>query len=169
MCTALLAAPAAHPAIDILIRELPASLAANSAATPNVASGPEFATRLWRERDDVRRLPPMAFYPVGWWEKKLLGKIEYPKETYAVHHWAKGWGKPSVPQVRKATNSAVSFLVPYRDADGGRGEQWDFVRSWLDRESPEAEVVVSDDGENPFHKTLARTVLPAARRAVTSS
>jgi len=156
MCTALLAAPPQHDAIDLLIRELPASLAANRAATPNVASGPEFATALWRERDDVRRLPPMAFYPVGWWEKQLLGKVEYPAETYAVHHWAKGWGKNVPTTVRKVPNAKVSILVPFRDVDGSRGELWSFVRQFLEREYPEAELVVaSDDGEEPFHKTLA--------------
>src|SRR4029077_14989936 len=121
MCTALLAAPPQHVAIDLLIRLLPASLAANSAATPNVASGPEFATALWREREDVRRLPPSSFYPVGWWEKNLLGKVDYPPETYAVHHWAKGWGKPTPTQVRKGTAN-VSILVPFRDTDGQRSE-----------------------------------------------
>lgn len=155
MCTALLAAPKEHPAIDALIRELPGSLATHSAATPNVASGPEFATALWREREDVRRLPPASFYPVGWWEKKLLGKIEYPKETYAVHHWAKGWGKDAKPKVRQG-NGRVSVLVPFRDVDGQRGALWEYVRTWLDREFPDAEIVVAaDDGEDPFHKTLA--------------
>src|SRR4029077_3598730 len=125
-------------------------------ATPNVASGPEFATRLWREREDVRRLPPSSFYPVGWWEKHLLGQVEYPAETYAVHHWAKGWGtKPVATQVRKGSAN-VSILVPFRDADGQRTAAWNFVRRWLERVYPEAEIVVaSDDGEDPFHKTLA--------------
>ena len=158
MCTALLAAPSQHPAVDALIRELPASLVTHSAATPNVASGPEFATALWREREDVRRLPPMAFYPVGWWEKQLLGTFEYPKETYAVHHWAKGWGKTTPKKIAptQPSEAKVSILVPFRDVEGDRSELWAFVRERLELEMPEAEIVVaSDDGDLPFHKTLA--------------
>lgn len=91
MCTALLASPPGHDAIDLLIRELPSNLKDHEADPPNIASGPEFATARWRDRDDVRRLPCWAFYPVGWWERQKLGKVEYPAGTYAVHHWAKGW------------------------------------------------------------------------------
>jgi len=92
MCTAVLASPPAHPAIGQLIEELPAHLAEHAGATPNIASGPEYATARWRYRDDVRRLPVSVFYPVGWWERKLLGHVTYPDTTIAVHHWAKGWG-----------------------------------------------------------------------------
>jgi hypothetical protein len=50
----------------------------------------------------------------------------------------------------------LSILVAFRDADGTRTHLWEFIRAKLERELPEAEIIVaSDDGEDPFHKTLA--------------
>lgn len=53
-------------------------------------------------------------------------------------------------------NGNTSILVAFRDTDGTRTRLWDFVRSYLERTWPEAEIVCcSDDGQDPFHKTLA--------------
>ncbi len=164
MCTALLASPPEHSAIGVLLEGLVGRLRWAEGKPANEAVGPEYATGLWRERDDVRRLPPSSFYPVGWWEKHLLGEVEYPRETFAVHHWAKGWGKNPTgkapqrtePRILTPEMSRVSVLVPFRDSDGTRTRLWDFVRERLERLYPEAEIVVaSDDGTDPFHKTLA--------------
>lgn len=92
ICTALLAAPPRHPAIRELMDGLSERLASTWDKPANYAVGPEYATPILRNRDDVRRLPPSAFYCVGWWEKNLLGNVEYPASAYAVHQWAKGWG-----------------------------------------------------------------------------
>lgn len=154
MCTALLASPKHHPAIGVLLEGLVARLRATEKLTANNAVGPEYATAVWRARDDVRRLPPVAFYPVGWWEKQLLGKIDYPEETYAVHHWAKGWDKAQAPKPKP--NAKVSFLVPLRDVDGERTKLWNVVLAHLEEHFPDAEIVIgTDDGVDPFHKTLA--------------
>ena len=156
MCTALLASPAKHPAIGVLLEGLLERLHETEGKSANEAVGPEYATALWRQREDVRRLPPLSFYPVGWWEKGLLGKIDYPAETYAVHHWAKGWGKGAAPTTVRKGSSGTSILVPFRDSDGSRTHLWKFVRERLERLYPEAEIIVaSDDDEDPFHKTLA--------------
>jgi hypothetical protein len=132
MCTALLAAPPKHPAIDELIRGLPERAAAFEGAPPNHATGPEYATALWRVRDDVRRLPPWTFYPVGWWERDLLGNPKnYHPDTYAVHHWAKGWGDDAAE--RKALEALrVRIVVPWRSGDPVREDAWAFVRSHLE-------------------------------------
>ena len=58
----------------------------------------------------------------------------------------------------------LSILVPFRDADGTRtpGKEW-MLRRWA-HFWPEAEIVVaSDDGVNPFNKSMA--VNHAASRA----
>ena len=51
----------------------------------------------------------------------------------------------------------ISFLVALReDPPGHRTRLFDFVRARLEREFPDDELVIaSDDGEDPFHKTLA--------------
>lgn len=159
MCTALLAAPPEHPAIGILLDGIEDRLAATEGKPANEAIGPEYATALWRERDDVRRLPPWAFYPVGWWERSKLGRVTYLERSYAVHHWAKGWdAKPSKP-VRVAaasTHPSFSVLIAWRDTDGSRTDVWELLQAKFAAELPEAEVIVgTDDGEDPFHKTLA--------------
>jgi hypothetical protein len=161
MCTALLAAPREHPAIRVLLDGLVQRLAETETKTANEAVGPEYATAVWRERDDVRRLPPWAFYPVGWWERGLLGKVRYPEQTYAVHHWAKGWGTSKTAEA-VGFDRTLSILVAFRDTDGTRTPLWDFLRARL--ETWDAEIIVaSDDGEDPFHKTLALN--RAARKA----
>lgn len=58
---------------------------------------------------------------------------------------------------------ALSILVAFR-GDAWRTRVWDFLRGHLERAFPEAEIVVAtDDGEDPFHKTLA--INRAAERA----
>ena len=165
MCTALLAAPPRHPAIGVLLDGVEERLEQTKGKPANEAIGPEYATALWRERDDVRRLPPRTFYPVGWWEKHFLGRIDYPSDTFAVHWWNKGWGS-SRPRVEvRGSNQGVSILVPFRDSDGTRSQPWSFVRERLERLYPEAELIVaSDDGEDPFHKTLALNRAAAAAK-----
>jgi hypothetical protein len=113
MCTAVLASPPKHPAIGELIEGLPAQCAATEDKTPNYATGPEYATAHWRGRDDVRRLPPWTFYPVGWWERHLLGNQEnYHPDTFAVHHWSKGWGDNKQPQKAGTSDGKTVILVP---------------------------------------------------------
>lgn len=159
ICPTVIGGEPHHPALEVLVDELPAWAALHEHADAATRTGPEFVTQLWRDRDDVRRFPPAAFYPVGWWEKHLLGKVAYPSETFAVHHWAKGWGKPAATTVRKgsgASGGSASILVPFRDVDGSRSVLWEFVHERLERLYPEAELIVaSDDGSDPFHKTLA--------------
>ena len=157
MCTAVLAAPPQHPAIGLLLDGVRDRLAQTRRKPANEAIGPEYATAHWRERDDVRRLPPWTFYPVGWWEKQLLGDIEYPAKTFAVHHWSKGWdAKKPQPKTQSLEMPKVSVLVAFRDVDGSRTRLWDFVRERFERELPELELVVAtDDGTDPFHKTVA--------------
>lgn len=63
--------------------------------------------------------------------------------------------EPRVSRVPKP-NGKTSILVAFRDTDGTRTRLWDFVRSYLELTWPEAELICrSDDGEDPFHKTLA--------------
>ena len=93
LCPTVFGAEAGAPPLKDLLRALPEWQAVNAAKEPNHRTGPVLVTHEWRNRDDVRRLPVSTFYPVGWWEKDLLGEVTYPPETLAVHHWFKGWGK----------------------------------------------------------------------------
>lgn len=57
----------------------------------------------------------------------------------------------------------VSFLVAFRDVDGTRTRLWDLIRDKLEASFPDAEIVVgTDDGVEPFHKTLALNRAAAA-------
>jgi hypothetical protein len=50
----------------------------------------------------------------------------------------------------------MSALIAFRDVDGARTPLWDVIRARFEQELPEVELVVAtDDGEDPFHKTLA--------------
>lgn len=54
--------------------------------------GPRFVTDLIGGREDVTRLPEIAFYPIP---QGVPVKRPYPKEAYAVHHWAFDWADVS--------------------------------------------------------------------------
>lgn len=155
MCTALLAAPPAHPAVDALITQLPAHAKKNATRTPNYATGPEFATKVWRGREDVRRLPPICFYPVGWWEKHLLGG-PYPDETFAVHHWAKGWGDDVAK--KKPGDPNVAILVPWRSGEPNRDKAWAVVRKSLE---PLGWPIVTGDSKGEWNRSAAINVAAA--------
>lgn len=152
MCTAILAAPPEHPAVDALITGLPARAAEYERRTPNYATGPEWATSVWRGRDDVRRLPPWTFYPVGWWERHLLGDPNnYHPDTFAVHHWAKGWGDDAMKAKREGEGPRVVVLVPWRESES-RAEAWDFCKRQYEQFPWE---VVLGDVEGPWNRSAA--------------
>lgn len=108
LCPTVIGGPAGHPALQALVDELPAWVAACDSDDPVKRTGPEFVTATWRGRDDVRRLPPWTFYPVGPSERALLREPS-PERSYAVHHWAAGWkdrGRtPGATQHRPATRT----------------------------------------------------------------
>jgi hypothetical protein len=159
MCTAILGAPAAHPAIRELIDGLPAQLERTERKTANHAAGPEYATALWREREDVRRLPPWTFYPVGWWERHLLGDARnYHPDTYAVHHWAKGWGEPR--RKRAPVDARAVVLVPWRPGDPHREAAWARVRYELAEHG--WEIVTADSTGEVFNRAEAANRAAAA-------
>lgn len=97
LCPTVMGAPPHHPAITGLLGALPVWFHKYAGAPPNRQTGPYFVTRYLRGRSDMTLLPPVTFYPVGWWEKSKLGG-PYPEESLAVHHWAAGWLPDGPPQ-----------------------------------------------------------------------
>lgn len=90
ICPTVMGGPKGHPAFEALLGYLPMWVKKHQGRPPNAQTGPWFLTRMWAARPDVRLLPPVTFYPVGWWERDKLGG-PYPPESYAVHHWNQGW------------------------------------------------------------------------------
>lgn len=90
ICPTVMGAEAGHPALAVLLNRLPGWFAARPMAPPNYQTGPNFLTKQWRRRKDVRLLDRNIFYPIGWWERDRLGG-PYPEETLSVHHWNQGW------------------------------------------------------------------------------
>lgn len=84
----ILGSPPGHPAMRAVVEAL--GTVDPSAPSPPGTTGPRFLTSLWRERDDVRRLPPIAFFPFHWRNMERERDL-YPSRTIAVHHWAAGW------------------------------------------------------------------------------
>lgn len=97
LCPTVIGSPPGHPAIEALIEALPYWSRRHAGKPPNLQTGPYFVTRCWRNRDDVRRLPPEAFYPTHWSDKANLGP-PYPPEAYCEHKWAAGWLPDGPPQ-----------------------------------------------------------------------
>lgn len=110
-----------HPAIEALRDAMPAWVRAHPHDPPNVQTGPVFLTHVWRSRTDVRILPRETFYPVLWTDRhKLRPGGRYPKNVYAVHHWAHSWAPKTV------------ILVPWRGGDKYRERNWTLVRPYYE-------------------------------------
>lgn len=90
LCPTVLGGPPGHPALEDLVRNLPAWARSRRSRGPVLATGPSYLTRRWRRRDDVVLYAPVRFYPVHWRDRALLGG-PYPEASYAVHHWNQGW------------------------------------------------------------------------------
>ena len=73
-----------------LVGRLWESVSANTGKRPNVMSGPQYMTRIYRERQRARLMtltvfPQALFYPYSWNELHRKGQ-RFP-QAYAVHHW----------------------------------------------------------------------------------
>lgn len=90
LCTAVLGGEPGHPALQALVDWLPAWCASHDGEPPDRRTGPLYLTTTWWKRRDVTRFAREIFYPVGWWQRELLGG-DYPTGSYAVHHWAGSW------------------------------------------------------------------------------
>lgn len=97
LCPTVIGCPPKHPAMGDLLKQLEPWFNARPYAPPNQSTGPHLFTAVWGHRQDVRRLPPDAFYPVHWAHKAQLGG-PYPEVSYAVHHWDARWLPGGPPQ-----------------------------------------------------------------------
>jgi mannosyltransferase OCH1-like enzyme len=91
----IIASPAEHPAIRELVDDLEQVhewRGQGKATSPPGSTGPRYVTPRWRRREDVRRLPPVTFFPYHW-SPSLIGERElpWPERSLAVHHWSAGW------------------------------------------------------------------------------
>lgn len=72
---------------DALVGRLASNVREHSGAKPNVMSGPQYLTRLYRELEpDLTVFPQKMFYPYLWNQLNQKGRI-FP-DAYAIHHWA---------------------------------------------------------------------------------
>jgi inositol phosphorylceramide mannosyltransferase catalytic subunit len=137
ICGAVMGAEPAHPAVGALVDALPAWTVGRPNADPSTWAGPRFLTAQWRGREDVMLLRPEAFYPIHWRNHRRSAR--YGPRTYAVHHWAKNWGRVDDP--------SLSILMCWTD----RGDPWrrqvkEWVETYWRAHIPEAEFVIGTDG-----------------------
>lgn len=87
---AILGAEPGHPFIDRLITGLAGSVAHHRGQRPNVSTGPQYLTGLWRRhRDELTVLPQALFYPYSYADVGTPREHgPWPDGTVAVHHWA---------------------------------------------------------------------------------
>lgn len=83
---AILGATPGHPFLEALIAGLPANVAAHPGGRPNVLTGPQYLTPVWRRhRRTVVVFPKRFFYPYLFNELHRQGE-DFP-DSYGVHHW----------------------------------------------------------------------------------
>jgi mannosyltransferase OCH1-like enzyme len=86
---AILGAEPAHPFVDRLITGLPASVAHHRGLRPNVSTGPQYLTGLWRRhRSELTVLPQALFYPYLYTDVGSAREHGPWPGAVAVHHWA---------------------------------------------------------------------------------
>lgn len=178
---AVMGGPAGHPALRALLDDLPAPEDFRPGWTPPGVTGPRHVTRVWRHRPDVRRLPPVTFFPVHWQEMNRITEPA-PSDSYAKHVWHAGWKTPyqarTPPEPEDVRETYVSdmtprsldvaFIVAWRGGDEQRERVW----RWVAQEqfqTGDTLVLGTDDGDDPFHKTLAlnrAAAHPDAERSV---
>jgi mannosyltransferase OCH1-like enzyme len=100
LCQAVLGGPAGHPATLALLDGLAAWYWDRRDHEASVSTGPKYVTKMWRHRDDVRKLPIDTFYPVYFRDKtgqrrRMTDRLDgnYPPTSLAVHHCVQGWTK----------------------------------------------------------------------------
>lgn len=109
--TSILASPPGHPAIRLLVDNLPAwqaSQARRAGTNPVKETGPRYATAQWRTREDVRRFPPVYMLPVHWRQMPDLHP-PYPDRSFCVHHWASGWKSAKEKEHVQSTSLVGEF------------------------------------------------------------
>lgn len=93
LTNALIGATPGHPFMKSLVEAIPASVAANPRAKPNVVTGPHLVTSVFTAdpalRDRVLVCDAPMFYPYLFNER--YRRHEEFADSYAVHHWAGGW------------------------------------------------------------------------------
>lgn len=86
---AILGAEPGHPFIDRVIAGLPASVEHHRGLRPNISTGPQYLTGLWRRhRDDLTVLPQSLFYPYSYSDVGTPREHGPWPDAVAVHHWA---------------------------------------------------------------------------------
>lgn len=93
---AIMGAVPGAPFLERLIAELPASVHANVGARPNVLSGPQFVTKMYREHpDELTVFDEKWFYPYTL--RELDRKDDEFPEAYAIHHWSNARRRRGAP------------------------------------------------------------------------
>ena len=95
---AIIGCEAEHPAVALLIRELPETFRARANGKSLYQSGPYFLTRILRTADlsewDAVIFPREAFYGYSWAHRYVFNqpfkRDDYP-DALAIHHWAASW------------------------------------------------------------------------------
>ena len=87
LCTAVMASVPGDPLWADILRELPSVIQIHGGNSGQ--AGPLLFSRHAAACQRVRKLPPDAFYPYGWWEKHRRGE-DFP-QAFAVHHWEGSW------------------------------------------------------------------------------
>lgn len=98
--SAVIGAPAKHPAFKKLIKELPEWWENHKESTASVQTGPAFVSSILFGRHDVMHLPVKTFYPYNGFmapkrEEKLKmfeDKSNFPSMMYAAHLSNHRWG-----------------------------------------------------------------------------
>jgi mannosyltransferase OCH1-like enzyme len=87
---AFIAAEPQHPAIGLLLEEFVKHVEAQTERS----TFPAVATRVWRDRTDVKVLPAKALYPYSYHERnteKATFDWSQDPEVFAAHHWHGSW------------------------------------------------------------------------------
>ncbi len=163
VCTALFGAEPGHPALHLLVDELPGWATKNRDETPDVQTGPVFFTNTLLGRHDVTLFPPPVFYPVAYWDRTRIEDLRptLPAGAFALHHWGRSWMPAEQRERDDLLSRRVALLVPLGGDDPHRAKVWSWLRRRWQEAWPEARIV--EGRSEPFSR--ARSINDAAAQA----
>lgn len=85
---AFMGAAPRHPFLKALVEGLPASVRRRRGARPNIMSGPQYVSPIYRRHAKTVTVFPKRFvYPYSWSDLGTAKELGPWPDAYAVHHW----------------------------------------------------------------------------------
>lgn len=142
LCGGIIGSSKKHPLIKRVIDKIPEQLINTTNSTSDLRIGPTFLTNTI-DYDEINVLPTPYFYPYLPGQNHLKRRIKKDGIAYAAHHWHASWLK--TPKINNHPIENLSIIIPYKENDNFRKNNFNYVRNRYEELFPEAEIIIGND------------------------